>query len=129
MSLKSKHLKEKYHKVTSVMTLTPFDESTELGRAHERYRKVVLSTGSSLLYKGVSVSTGLISIPLTVDYLGTERFGMWMTLTSILALMTFADLGLGNGLVNAISKSKGNSNISMAEKAISSVFFMMLFMS
>lgn len=116
----------KFKKITSVITLKPFDTSTESGRSQERYRKVVLSAGSSVFYKVTTVITGLISIPLTVNYLGTERFGLWMVITSVLALMKFTDLGLGNGLVNAVAKSVGEDNHKNIEKAISSTFFMLL---
>ena len=120
---------DKLKKILSVITLKSFDTSTEYGRAQERYRKVVLSAGSSVFQKVITISTGLISIPLTVDYLGVERFGLWMVVTSILALLTFADLGLGNGLVNAIAKSDGENNIQYAKEAISSTFFMLLSLS
>jgi hypothetical protein len=39
----------------------------------------------------------LISIPLTLNYLGVERFGVWMTLTSFTTLAAFMDFGLGKG--------------------------------
>lgn len=119
----------KFKKITSVITLKPFDTSTESGRAQERYRKVVLSAGSSVFHKGTTIVTGLVSVPLTVNYLGTERFGLWMVITSVLALMKFADLGLGNGLINAVARSVGENNHKHIEKAISSTFFMLLAMA
>jgi O-antigen/teichoic acid export membrane protein len=119
----------KFKKISSVITLKPFDTNTEDGRSKERYRKVILSAGSSVFNKVVTILTGLISVPLTVDYLGVERFGLWMIITSILALIAFADLGLGNGLVNAIAKSEGENNHNDSQEAISSTFFILLIMS
>jgi O-antigen/teichoic acid export membrane protein len=118
-----------FKKLLSVITLKPFDTSTENGRSKERYRKIVLSAGSSAFYRIVTVATGLISIPLTVEYLGVERFSLWMVITSILALITFVDLGLGNGLVNAIAKSDGEDDTGYVKKAISSTFFLLLTLS
>lgn len=106
-------------------TFSTYDISTEEGRTNERYRKVALSTGSSIFHKLITIFTGLISIPLTVNYLGEERFGLWMTITSIIALLTFADLGLGNGLVNAIAKSEGRNDKDYSQKAIASTFFIL----
>lgn len=111
------------------LTFIPFDTSTEKGRSDERYRKIALSTGTSIFHKAITIFTGLISIPLTVNYLGEERFGLWMIITSIIALLTFADLGLGNGLVNAIAKSEGNNDSKYSQKAISSTFFILLAIS
>jgi O-antigen/teichoic acid export membrane protein len=66
---------------------------------------------------------------LTLDYLGNERYGLWMSISSMIALMSFADLGLGNGLLNEISKAKANDLINYAKTAVSSTFFMLLAVS
>jgi len=68
----------------------------------------------------------LITVPLTVNYLGAERYGLWMTISSVIALMSFADLGLGNGLVNAISHADGKGDTKEAQVAVSSTFFILL---
>jgi hypothetical protein len=87
------HVIEKVKKIISVIRFKPFDTSTESGRSKERYRRVVLTAGSSFINKGVTAVTGLISVPLTVHYLGAERYGLWMTISSTIAFLTFADLG------------------------------------
>ncbi|MCJ7623817.1 MAG: oligosaccharide flippase family protein, partial [Anaerolineaceae bacterium] len=115
--------------IKSVLRFKAFDTSNDEGRSKERYRRVVLTGASSLVYKGITTLTGLISVPLTVNYLGEERYGLWMTITSTLALLTFADLGLGNGLINAVSKADGLNEKANATKAVSSAFFMLLAIS
>ena len=47
--------------------------------------------------RAVGVAVSIVSIPLVIDYLGPERFGLWVTATAIISMLTFADLGLGNG--------------------------------
>jgi O-antigen/teichoic acid export membrane protein len=89
-------------------------------RARERQRRVFLSTAAALFGKTVAVGTSLISIPLALNYLGTERFGLWMTISSIVALLAFADLGIGNGLLNAISAANGLDDIAAVRRHISS---------
>jgi O-antigen/teichoic acid export membrane protein len=66
---------------------------------------------------------------MTLKYLGDDRYGLWLSLSSILALMAFADFGLGNSLLNSISRSKGRSDIEDAKKAVSSTFFVLLAIS
>lgn len=55
--------------------------------------------------QGVQVATGLISVPLTYNYLGAERFGLWMTLSAALAFIAFADFGVGIGTQDRMSRA------------------------
>ncbi|RZL47431.1 MAG: hypothetical protein EOP00_12025, partial [Pedobacter sp.] len=82
-----------------------------------------------LVVKVVSVIINLITVPLTIQYLGAERYGLWMSISSIMALMNFADLGLGNGLLNAVATANGKNDIISAKVAVSSTFFMLTIIS
>lgn len=68
----------------------------------------------------------LITVPLVLGYLGTERFGIWIAVTSLLLLFTFADLGLGNGLINLVSAADALGDRQGEARAVSSAFFMLL---
>ena len=57
--------------------------------------------------KGATLAAMLISVPLTLGYLGPERFGLWMTVAAVIAMLGFADFGLGNGILNAASHYNG----------------------
>ena len=85
-----------------------------------------LTALASGIAKGISILTGLITIPLTLGYLGVERYGVWMTISSVVLMMGFADLGMGNGLLNAISEAHGNDDRQAALNYVSSGFFMLL---
>jgi O-antigen/teichoic acid export membrane protein len=95
-------------------------------RSKERYRRLAWTAATSAISRGASVLSALISVPLTIEYLGTQRFALWMTINSLMAMLMFADLGLGNGLLTAISESHGKDDAKMARRYISSAFFMLL---
>ena len=103
-----------------------FDLATPAGRSLERYRRIGLTASSIGLAKCLSFASILISVPLTVHYLGVERYGLWMTITSLVVVLSFADLGLGNGLLNAIAVASARSDRRAAQIAVSSAFFMLL---
>lgn len=75
--------------------------------------------------QGVSLLTSLVSIPLTLNYLGLERFGMWLTISSIIAFFGFADLGMGAGLLNAVADAHGRDDRAAAREYVSSAFYML----
>jgi O-antigen/teichoic acid export membrane protein len=76
--------------------------------------------------RGIGLLTSLISVPLTFRYLGPERYGIWMVLISIIAAMGFADLGIGNGLMNAVSEAYGKDDRRLAREHVTSAFVLML---
>lgn len=106
-----------------LFTLRPYDTANDSGRSLERYRRAALTSAANMLGRGVGLLAAMISVPLTIRYLGTERYGIWMTISSIVVLLGFADLGLGNGLLNAISASHGRDDRDFARKCVSSAFF------
>lgn len=104
----------------TLLRLRPFDTDSTEGRALERHRRALLTTLASAFAKATSVLTSLISIPLTLHYLGSERFGLWMAMSSMIAVLGFADLGIGNGLLNAVSRAYGKEDRRAMQNAIAS---------
>jgi O-antigen/teichoic acid export membrane protein len=68
------------------------------------------------------MGASLITIPLTLHYLGNERFGLWMTISAVVAMATFADFGIGNGVVNTVATACGKDDMDGIRRAISSGF-------
>ncbi|NPV68478.1 MAG: oligosaccharide flippase family protein [Anaerolineae bacterium] len=98
---------------------------TPENRSSERYRRIVLSMLAGLSMRGVSAVTMVISVPLTINYLGTERYGMWITMSAMLTILAFADLGIGNGLLNKLAYAHGRDDREGAQRYISSAFIML----
>lgn len=88
----------------------PFDTSTSEGRSQERHRRVVLTASAAATARLVSIATAIVSVPLTLNYLGPERYGMWMTMSSLIVLFAFADLGIGYGIMNVVADSNGRDD-------------------
>jgi len=91
-------------------------------RREERNRRAALTSGTAVVARGVQIATSLITIPLTVHYLGNERFGLWMAISSILAMANFADFGIGNGVLNTVAEASGKDDFDRIRAAISSGF-------
>jgi O-antigen/teichoic acid export membrane protein len=109
----------------SCVRLTPFDQSTQEGRASERHRRVALTAAASALAKVLSVGTALISVPLTLHYLGVERFGMWMMISSLITMLAFADFGIANGVLSLVADAHGRDDRAALQRIVSSGFFML----
>ena len=83
--------------------LRPFDITTQEGMAAERYRMAAWASLVNFASTGLGMLALIITVPMTLPYLGPERFGIWMTVASFAGLLSFMDLGVGNGLINRIA--------------------------
>lgn len=93
--------------------------SLEASLITQRMRGVVLAkwrnplvAGSTLavIGQGLRLIIGLVSVPLTVRYLGKERYGMWMAAASILAFLTVIEAGFVPALKNRLAESFGHQD-------------------
>jgi len=91
-------------------------------RGAERIRRASLTGGVATIARAVQVGSSLVTVPLTLKYLGNERFGLWMTISSVLAMAAFADFGIGNGVLNTVAKAFGKGDREGIRKAVSSGF-------
>lgn len=109
-------------RAASALRSAPADASTPESRARERHRRLVLSAGTAALAKIVSVLSVLVTVPLTLHYLGPERYGLWMVISSFAVVFSFADLGVGNGLLSAVADAHGRNDRSALERHVASAY-------
>jgi O-antigen/teichoic acid export membrane protein len=100
-------------------------ETIACRRSRERYRRVGLTAIAAAFGRGANLITMLISVPLALHYLGNEQFGVFATLVAITAMLGFADLGLGNGLVNAVADANGRDDLVAARRSVSTAFVLL----
>lgn len=101
------------------------DLTTPEARGRDRQRRIALSAAASMAAKLVTIATGLISIPLTLHYLGEERYGIWLIISSFTVMLSFADMGLGNGVLNAVSREHGRDDRAAIRMVVSSGYLML----
>lgn len=62
-------------------------------------RNVIYSIG----IRGVSIIISLLLVPITINYVSSELYGIWLTLSSIISWLSFFDVGFGLGLRNRLT--------------------------
>jgi len=80
---------------------------------------------ASFLIKGWSAVIVLLMVPLTLKILGVYSNGVWLTISSILIWIDLMDIGLGNGLRNAVAKYVALGDEEKVREAVSSTYFML----
>src|SRR5262245_43909959 len=70
------------------------------------WQRIAVGTATSATARGVSMMVSFATVPLAQDYLGAERYGLWMTATSFVAMLTsFADGGVSVAMITATAKA------------------------
>ena len=94
--------------------MTPAKESIE------RTRNYLKQIKGAVVFRGGSVLASFIYVPMMIEYLGQDKFGIWSTLLSIVSWVLFFDLGVGNGLRNKVTESLSKNDSILAQKYIAS---------
>lgn len=95
----------------------------KVGIKSDRTKNITKHVLLSFLYKGGSIIASFLLVPLTIDYLDTENYGIWLTLSSFISWFSFFDIGLGNGLRNKFAEAKAKGDMAAARGYVSSAYF------
>ncbi|MEO9892795.1 MATE family efflux transporter [Aurantibacter sp.] len=93
-----------------------------MGGGHERSVKAKKNIAGSLIIKVVSIAISLIVVPLTLNYVNPSRYGVWLTLSSIVAWFSFFDIGITHGLRNKFAEAKANGDDESAQIYVSTTY-------
>ncbi len=79
----------------------------------------------SVLCRPASMLINFIYIPIALQYLGVEKYGVWSTILSILSWIGYMDIGIGNGLRNKLTSSIALRDEATSKRLISSTYAML----
>jgi O-antigen/teichoic acid export membrane protein len=65
-------------------------------------------------------------VPMTLNYLDQERYGLWLTLSSIIGWFSLFDIGLGNGFRNKLAEALAVKNTELAKTYVSTTFVLLV---
>lgn len=82
-----------------------------------------------IMYQVLGMAVNLMLVPITLNYLGLDEFGIWVTLTTIIGWFSVFDIGLGHGLRNKYAESKAKNNVDDMKKYVSTAIFTMVAIS
>lgn len=91
--------------------------------SQRRYARIVRGIFTGLAGRGVAVLVSFFSVPLTVRYLGAERYGAWVTISTAMAWIAIADLGFSSSLTNAVSEGYARENDRLAGDYVAAAFW------
>jgi len=99
-----------------------FNFKTFFTKGHERSVKTKKNILTSIAIKCVSIVVSFLLIPLALNYLNPVKYGIWLTLSSVIGWFAFFDIGLGNGLRNKLAEALAKDDKELARTYISTSY-------
>lgn len=104
--------------IEEVRSLTRNEMDDSVRRTRNYWHQV----SGSFLFKLLAVVASLVAVPITLHWLGAERYGIWSTLLSILMWIVFFDFGIGNGLRNQVTRYIATGSKKDAQDSVSTAY-------
>jgi O-antigen/teichoic acid export membrane protein len=77
---------------------------------------------SMFALRGVSIICSFLIVPLTINYVSSYEYGIWLTISSLVAWISFFDVGIGNGLRNKFIEAVENNEPVRARRLVSTAY-------
>lgn len=100
--------------------------SGSAGTSLERSRRLVQGVFSAVLSKGAVLLCNAISVPITIRYLGTVQFGIWITISTLLSMLLVMDLGVANSLTNYTAEAYARNDRESSSTYATTAFVLMV---
>ncbi len=95
----------------------------------KRNKFIAYAAIANFFSKIASMLVIILGVSFTLNYLSSEKFGIWMTISSLIGLLSFLDLGIGNALTNTVSKSFSTNNRNDIKDAVTGGLFILFFVA
>jgi len=89
-----------------------------------------ITTWKNILYsasfRGIGMVLGLLMVPLTLEYIDSSKYGIWLTLSSFITWFNFFDIGLGNGLRIKLAEALAKNDLEAAKGYVSTTYALLI---
>ncbi|GAH31869.1 unnamed protein product, partial [marine sediment metagenome] len=90
---------------SAIYNYLPYKIKNVLSTGHPRSIRAKKNIFASFGLKGISILISFLLVPLVLNYIDITKYGIWLTLSSIIGWFGFFDIGLGNGLRNKFAEA------------------------
>jgi O-antigen/teichoic acid export membrane protein len=89
---------------------------------HERTIRTKKNILGIFFLKGISIAISFVIVPVTIQYIGPYQYGIWVTISSLVAWLSFFDIGFSGGLKNKFIESIAANNTKLARTYVSTTY-------
>ena len=75
-----------------------------------------------IILRGATIPIQMLLISISINFIGTLNYGIWLTLSTIIGWINFFDIGFGNGLRNKFGEAKAYGKHELARCYVSTTY-------
>ena len=82
----------------------------------------IKQVGATTVIRFISVLVSLAYVPIVLGYLVQEKYGVWITLTTIVNWIHLLDVGMGNGMRNKLAEAIAKGQVEKGKVFVSTTY-------
>jgi O-antigen/teichoic acid export membrane protein len=90
-----------------------------------RWRGIFTSGTATMSAQAIALIASLLIVPIMARNLEGAEFGLWLNLTTALAMLGVLDFGLGAAVMAQVSEARGRGDVREMQRVVSTAFFML----
>ena len=79
----------------------------------------------SFVLQGISILCSFLLVPITLNYLNADEYGVWLTLNSIITWFNVCEIGIGMGLKNKLAETLALGNYELGKRYVSVTYIVL----
>lgn len=96
---------------------------TFLNKGHDRTVKAKKNILALFGIRSIGLAISFIKVPIILSYLDVEKYGVWLTIASIVDWVHYFDMGIGHGFRNRLTIALAENNHEKASKLVSTAYY------
>jgi len=91
--------------------------------------KLLKNIISIFILRGGNIGIQLLIIPVSIKFVSPSSYGLWLTVSSMIAWLNIMDIGLSAGLRNKLSESIAAKDFALGKSYVSTTYILLAIMS
>ena len=96
--------------------------SKQFTQGHARSIKAKKNILGTFLIQGLSIGISLLMVPIVLNYISPTKYGVWLTIQSIVGWFSFFNIGLTQGLRNRFAEAIAKNEHDKAKIYVSTTY-------
>lgn len=70
----------------------------------------------------INILISFMLVPIVMDFVSPEQYGIWLTISSMVAWLSILDVGLGAGMKNRLTEALAKKDMRLAKEYVSTTY-------